>query len=217
MIITKKTIALKRELLEFASLVERMIEDSILGLIKKDTHLLKVVIEQYEPKANRFEIEIDEMCVGLIAQYQPKVKELRTILMVMQMNNDLERVGDHAVNIAESALFIIERPAVKPLIDIPRMAELSIKMLKDSLRSFTDEDTELARSVCERDSEVDALGEQVLRELITFMSADTSTIERSLHLLRISRNLERIGDLSTNICEDTVFITEGRVIKHHTE
>jgi phosphate transport system protein len=217
MIITKKTIALKRELLEFASLVERMIEDSILGLIKKDTHLLKVVIEQYEPKANRFEIEIDEMCVGLIAQYQPKVKELRTILMVMQMNNNLERVGDHAVNIAESALFIIERPAVKPLIDIPRMAELSIKMLKDSLRSFTDEDTELARSVCERDSEVDALGEQVLRELITFMSADTSTIERSLHLLRISRNLERIGDLSTNICEDTVFITEGRVIKHHTE
>ncbi len=217
MIITKKTIALKRELLEFASLAERMIEDSILGLLKKDTHLLKVVIEQYEPKANRFEIEIDEKCVGLIAQYQPKVKELRTILMVMQMNNDLERVGDHAVNIAESALFIIERPAVKPLIDIPRMAELSIKMLKDSLRSFTDEDTELARSVCERDSEVDALGEQVLRELITFMSADTSTIERSLHLLRISRNLERIGDLSTNICEDTIFITEGRVIKHHTE
>lgn len=217
MIITKKTIALKRELLEFASLVERMIEDSILGLIKKDAHLLKVVIEQYEPKANRFEIEIDEKCVGLIAQYQPKVKELRTILMVMQMNNDLERVGDHAVNIAESALFIIERPAVKPLIDIPRMAELSIKMLKDSLSSFTNEDTELARSVCQRDSEVDALGEQVLRELITFMSADTSTIERSLHLLRISRNLERIGDLSTNICEDTVFITEGRVIKHHTE
>ena len=217
MIITKKTIALKRELLEFASLVERMIEDSISGLLKKDTHLLKTVIEQHEPKANRFEIEIDETCVGLIAQYQPKVKELRTILMVMQMNNDLERVGDHAVNIAESALFIIERPAVKPLIDIPRMADLSIKMLKDSLQSFTNEDTELARSVCERDSEVDALGEQVLRELITYMSADTSTIERSLHLLRISRNLERIGDLSTNICEDTIFITEGRVIKHHTE
>ena len=215
--ITKKTIALKRELLEFASLVERMIEDSISGLMKKDAHLLKMVIEQYEPKANRFEIEIDEMCVSLIAQYQPKVKELRIILMVMQMNNDLERVGDHAVNIAESALFLIERPAVKSLIDIPRMAELSKKMLKDSLRAFTDEDTKLARSVCERDSEVDALGEQVLRELITFMSADTSIIERSLHLLRISRNLERIGDLSTNICEDTIFIAEGRVIKHHTK
>jgi phosphate transport system protein len=217
MLLEEKIIGLKKELLEFASLVERMIEASISGLLKKDSQILTDVIKQYEPKANTFEIEIDEICVGLIAQYQPKVKELRTILMVMQMNNDLERVGDHAVNIAESALFLIDRPAVKPLIDIPRMAELSIKMLKDSLRAFTDEDTELARSVCERDNEVDALGEQVLRELITFMSADTSTIERSLHLLRISRNLERIGDLSTNICEDTIFITEGRIIKHHTE
>ena len=110
MIITEKIINLKRELIEFASLVEKMIEDSILGLLKKDTRLLKMVIEQHEPKANKYEIEIDETCVGLIAQFQPKVKELRTILMVMQMNNDLERIGDHAVNIAESALFLIERP-----------------------------------------------------------------------------------------------------------
>ena len=211
----EKIIALKGDLLEFASLVEKMIEGSIEGLLKKDTKILKEVIEKQEPKANRFEIEIDERCVELIAQFQPKVKELRTVLMVMQMNNDLERVGDHASNIAESAIFLVERPAVKPLIDIPRMAELSINMLKDSLRSFTDEDSKLARSVCERDNEVDALGEQVLRELITFMSADTSTIERSLHLLRIARNLERIADLSTNICEDTIFVAEGKVIKHH--
>jgi len=215
MILKDKIIALKGDLLEFASLVEKMIEESIAGLLKKDTKLLKEVIEQQEPKANKFEIVIGERCVELIAQFQPKVKELRTILMVMQMNNDFERMGDHAVNIAESSLFLIERPAVKPLIDIPRMAELSINMLKDSLRSFTDEDSKLAMSVCKRDSEVDALGEQVLRELITFMSADTSTIERSLQLLRIARNLERIGDLSTNICEDTIFIAEGKVIKHN--
>ena len=215
MILKDKIIALKGDLLEFASLVEKMIEGSITGLLKKDTRLLKKVIEQHEPKANKFEIVIGERCVELIAQFQPKVKELRTILMVMQMNNDFERMGDHAVNIAESSLFLIERPAVKPLIDIPRMAELSINMLKDSLRSFTDEDSKLAMSVCKRDSEVDALGEQVLRELITFMSADTSTIERSLQLLRIARNLERIGDLSTNICEDTIFIAEGKVIKHN--
>ena len=215
MMLEEKIIALKGDLLEFASLVEKMIEGSIEGLLKKDTKILKEVIEKQEPKANRFEIEIDERCVELIAQFQPKVKELRTVLMVMQMNNDLERVGDHASNIAESAIFLVERPAVKPLIDIPRMAELSINMLKDSLLSFTDEDSKLARSVCERDNEVDALGEQVLRELITFMSADTSTIERSLHLLRIARNLERIADLSTNICEDTIFVAEGKVIKHH--
>jgi len=215
MLLEEKIIALKGDLLEFASLVEKMIEGSIEGLLKKDTKILKEVIEKQEPKANRFEIEIGERCVELIAQFQPKVKDLRTILMVMQMNNDLERVGDHASNIAESAIFLIERPAVKPLIDIPRMAELSINMLKDSLRSFTDEDSKLARSVCERDNEVDALGEQVLRELITFIYADTSTIERSLHLLRIARNLERIADLSTNISEDTIFVAEGKIIKHH--
>jgi phosphate transport system protein len=211
----EKIINLKGELLDFASLVEKMIEGSISGLLNRDTEILKTVMGKNEDKANSFEIEIDETCVGLIAQFQPKAKDLRTILMVMQMNNDIERMGDHAVNISESALFLIARPAVKPLIDIPRMAELSIKMLKDSLVSFTDENPDLARQVCERDNEVDALGEQVLRELITFMSGDTGTIERSLHLLRISRNLERIADLSTNICEDTIFITEGRVIKHH--
>jgi len=135
--------------------------------------------------------------------------------MISKISNDLERMGDHAVNIAESSLFLIERPLVKPLIDIPRMAELTIKMLKDSTVSFIDENASLAQNVCERDSSVDDLKDQILRELITFMSSDPSTIERSLHLLRISNNLERIADLSTNICEDIIFMTKGKIIKHH--
>jgi len=211
----EKVTELKRELIGFATLVEHMIEKSIKGLLEKKRELLLEVIEEDEPKANHLEIELDELCTTSIAQFEPKAKGLRTILMISKICNDLERVGDQAVNIAESSLSLIERPSVKPLIDIPRMAELTIKMLKNSTTSFINEDTSLAKNVCERDSLVDNLKNQILRELITFMSADASTIERSLHLLRISNNLERIADLSTNICEDTIFITEGKVIKHH--
>ena len=211
----EKITELKRELIGFATLVEHMIEKSIKGLLEKKRELLLEVIEEDEPKANHLEIELDELCTSSIAQFEPKAKDLRTILMISKIVNDLERMGDHAVNIAESTFFLIERPSVKPLIDIPRMAELTIKMLKDSTNSFINEDASLAKNVCERDCMVDDLKDQLLRELITFMSADTSTIERSLHLLRISSNLERIADLSTNICEDTIFMVEGKVIKHH--
>jgi phosphate transport system protein len=213
----EKLVALKGRLIEYASLVEKMIDLSIEGLLKKEPSHLEEVMKTYEPKANDMEIVIDEDCISLIAQFQPKAGDLRTIHTIMRMNNDLERMGDHAVNICESALFLLERPAVKPLIDIPRMAELSASMLKDSIASFIESDSKMARHVCERDERVDELGEQVLRELITYMSSDITTIERSLHLLRIARNLERIADLSTNICEDTIFMVDGRVIKHHKD
>jgi phosphate transport system protein len=135
--------------------------------------------------------------------------------MVMKMGNDLERIGDHAVNIAESGLYLIERPQVKPFVDIPRMSEVTIKMLKDGIQAFINEDADLAKSVCERDSIVDELRIQILRELITFMVSDATTIERCLHLIRVSGNLERIADLSTNMCEEVIFMVKGRVIKHH--
>ncbi len=213
----EKIVELKEQLIEYASLIEQMIEKSIRGLLRKEKEPLTEVMEEDEDRANDFEIELDELCTTLIAQYQPKAKDLRTILMVLKMNNDLERMGDHAVNICESDLFLIERPLVKPLIDIPRMAEVATKMLKDSIDSFVEENADLAKSVCERDSIVDGLRDQILRELITFMTSDPSTIDRSLHLMRVARNLERIADLSTNICEDVIFMVEGRVIKHHKE
>ena len=206
---------LKRQLVEYAGLAENMIEKAVNGLLRKDRDLLIEVIEKDEPRANQREIEIDELCTEVIAQFQPRAKGLRTILMMMKMNNDLERMGDHAVNIAQSATYLIERPLVKAYIDIPRMATVTIGMLKDSIMAFIEEDVRLARSVCERDNEVDALAMQVLRELVTFMAADPKTIERSLHLIRVSGNIERLADLSTNICEDTIFMVEGTVIKHH--
>ncbi|MBN2225557.1 MAG: phosphate signaling complex protein PhoU [Deltaproteobacteria bacterium] len=213
----ERIVHLKRDIVSFASLVEKMIESSVDGLVKKNRSILKEVVDVMEPRANNCEIDIDEQCITLIARFQPKARELRTILMIMQINKDIERMGDHAVNIAESALFLIERPQVKPLIDTPRMAQISINMLKDSITSFVDENPALAQSVFERDNDVDNLGEQILRELITFMTSDPTTIERSLHILRIARELERIADLSTNMCEDTIFIVQGRVIKHHKE
>lgn len=213
----ERIVHLKRDIVSFASLVEKMIENSIDGLVKKNGSILKEVVDVMEARANNCEIDIDEQCITLIARFQPKARELRTILMIMQINKDIERMGDHAVNIAESALFLIDRPQVKPLIDTPRMAHISINMLKDSITSFVDENPTLAQTVFERDNDVDNLGEQILRELITFMTADPSTIERSLHILRIARELERIADLSTNMCEDTIFIVQGRVIKHHKE
>lgn len=213
----EKMTTLRKELIECATHVEGMIDKSIQGLLQKDPLLLTEVIQKDEPKANETEIVIDELCASMIAQYQPKAKDLRTILMVMKMNNDLERAGDHAVNIAECSLFLIERPAIKPLLDIPRMAEEAVMMLKDAIEAFIKGDASLAAMVCLRDNIVDNLGQQVLRELITFMSSDPTTIERSMRLLNIARNLERLGDLSTNISEDVIFMIEGRVIKHHKD
>ena len=207
--------ALKGKLMESASLVESMIEKSIRGLTQRDEGLLLTVIEQDEPRENELEIEIDEACINLTACYQPHAKDLRTIIMVLKMNNDFERMGDEAVNICESASFLIKRPEVKPLIDIPRMADEAAKMIRDSLDSFINENAKLAQSVCERDDIVDGLRDQVLRELVTFMASNPETIERSIHLIRISRSLERIADLSTNICEDVIYMVEGRTIKHH--
>jgi phosphate transport system protein len=208
---------LKRELTGYAGLVQGMIEKSIKGLLDRDAFLLEEVIEKEEPKVNDGEIAIDELCANLIAQFQPMAKDLRTILMVLGMNKDLERIGDHAVNIAEKALFLIERPPVKPLLDIPRMAEEVKTMVKDSITSFLNEDAVLAKKVCERDSIVDDLKAQILRELITYMTSDPSTIERALRLLDIAGNLERIADLSTNIGEDVIYMAEGKVIKHHKD
>jgi len=208
---------LKQRIVEYSYLVEEMIEKSIKGLLDRKRELLLDVIENDEPKANDFEIELDELCAEFIARYEPKAKDLRMVLMVLKMNNDLERVGDLSVNISESGLFLIELPPVKPLIDIPRMAQETIGMLKDSISAFIGEDIGMARGVCERDNIVDGLREQIIRELITFMISDASTIERSIQLIEISNNLERIADLSTNISEDVIFIVEGKMIKHHRE
>lgn len=217
LLLDTKLTNLKKSLIDYGNLIESMIDKSMQGLLKKDSTLLKEIIDKYEPWTNDLELEIDEAGTNFIAQHEPKAKDLRTALMILKINNDLERIGDHCANIAESALFLIERPPVKPLIDIPKMGETAIKMVKESLTAFINEDAKLAKNVCEQDFIIDNLLEQIIRELITYMMQDPKTIERSMHLIRIGHNLERIADLSTNISEDVIFIVEGKVIKHHKQ
>ncbi len=133
----------------------------------------------------------------------------------MKINSDLERIGDQAVNIAENVVKILPQPPLKPLIDIPRMAEIAEKMTRDSLDAFVRRDPELARDVLRRDDEVDQLKDQVFRELLTYMMADPGTIQRALALILISRNLERVADHATNIAEDVIFLVEAKDVRHH--
>ena len=153
----------------------------------------------------------------LLALRQPIAIDLRLITSAMKINSDLERMGDLAVNIAENSLILLKEPFVKPLIDIPKMATIAEKMVKDSLDAFVRRDVELARSVLLRDDEVDALKDQVLRELLTFMIADSKTIPRALNLILVSRHLERIADHATNIAEDVIYMVMGKDIRHHAE
>lgn len=206
---------LKHRLIEYSSLVESMIDKSMRGLLTKNEMLFWEVMKVDEPKANHFDRELDEMCTTLIAQFEPVARDIRTVLMILKMNNDLERIADHAVNISESGLFLIARPFLKQLKNIPKMAQIASHMLKDSIDAFINDDVLLARSIIERDSIVDQLGDQLLTEVTEFMHDEHDGIKRSLHLMRLSHNLERIGDLSTNICEGVIYIVEGKAVKHY--
>jgi phosphate transport system protein len=217
MLLREKLLELKETLIVQANLVEKMIEKSMKGIIDQKMDMLKDVIEVDENVVNSLENKIDEACTNLIALYHPEAKDLRTILMISKMTADLERIGDCAVNISESGIYLLDKPPVKPLIDLPRMADEANRMVKDGITSFINESADLAINVCERDNIVDDLRDQILRELITYMFSDPSTIERALQLIRISNNLERIGDLSTNIAEEAIYVAKGKNIKHHQQ
>lgn len=213
-VLEDKIAALKQQLFTMAGIVEEMIGNSVKALVNKDPALAKQVIGPDEDRVNRLEIENEDAAINLVALYQPEASNLRMLAMVIKINNDLERLGDHAVNIAQAAQFLMTKPAVKPLVDIPKMAEHAIAMLKDSLDAFTRADAELARSVCARDTVVDELNDTVKRDLAKVMNADATTIDRALKLMMVSLNLERIADLATNVAEDVIYIVTGQVIKH---
>ena len=213
-VLEEKINGLKQQLFTMAGIVEEMIANSIRALVNRDSALAAQIIEADEDRVNRLEIETEDAAINLMALYQPEASDLRTLAMVILINNDLERLGDHAVNIAEATQFLVARPSVKPLVDIPKMADTAIGMLKDSLDAFTRNDGELARAVCARDTVVDDLNRKVKEELSAYMAEDPKTIERALKLMMISLNLERIADLATNISEDVIYIAKGEVIKH---
>jgi phosphate transport system protein len=212
----KELETLKGDLLTMASLVEEAIHNAIQSLVKRDSELIQKTFEG-EDRINRLEIEIEEECLKLIALRQPMAADLRFITAAMKIITDLERMGDQAVNIAERAISLNEEPQLKPYIDIPKMAEIAQSMVKDVLDAFVNRDSKLARSVCERDDLMDGLNNQVFRELLTYMLSDPNTITRAVHLIIVSRCLERIADHATNIAEDVIFMVDALVIKHHAD
>lgn len=199
---------LKEEMLMMGSYVEEAIHKAIKALAEQDLELAQEV-EKNDERIDEYEVKIEEKCIRLIALQQPVAKDLRTIGMITKIITDLERIADNACNIAQIAMKIGNEPLVKPLIDIPRMADLACLMVHHSLNAFINQDPDLARQTAMRDEAVDLLNDQVFRELLTFMMADPSTINQSTHLLFVGRYLERIADHATNICERVIYITTG--------
>lgn len=203
----------KQDLLRMGSEVERMIADSMRSLVERDDALAEEV-RRHDEEIDQLEKAIDETCFSILATQQPTAVDLRFLVAVMKITNDLERIGDSAVNIVRSAFKINAEPPLKPYIDLPAMAEIAGRMTHDSLDSLVNRDSELALDVCQRDQKLDDLYKQLFRELLTFMIEKPETVSRALHLLLVARNLERIGDHATNVAEDVIYYVEGRDIRH---
>jgi phosphate transport system protein len=204
---------LKQTLLAMGGLVEDQIRRVMTALIERDGDLAQEVIDR-DAQVNAYDVEVDEKCVELLALHQPAAGDLRFITTAMKIVTDLERIGDQAVNIAQRALELNREPQLKPYIDLPRMSEKAQRMVKESLDAFVTRDTDLARRVCAEDAEVDALKEQIFRELLTFMMEDARTIPRAIRLILISRFLERVADHATNIAEMVIYMVESKIVRH---
>jgi phosphate transport system protein len=207
---------LKEKLLEMASRAEEQIGLAVRGLKDRKVEMACEVLDK-EEGINRLDIEVDDMAMRLLALRQPLATDLRFITSAMKISSDLERIGDLAVNIAERTMDLLKHPELKPLIDIPRMADLARAMVRDALNAFVNGDAELAKDVCRRDDQVDQLNDQVFRELLTYMMEDAGTIARAVDLILVGRHLERVADHATNIGEDVIYMVQGRTIKHHVE
>ena len=205
---------LNERLLEMGGLVESSIRRSVQSLVEREKELAKQVMRD-EPRINQMQVEVDAMAMRLLALNQPVARDLRLLTAVLKINTDLERMGDLAVNIAERAISLINRPPVKPLIDIPKMASLVQTMLLKSLDAFVKGDVDLAMSVLPADEDVDTLRDAVYTELIDSMQREVGVVPAAVDLMFVARNLERIADHATNIAEDVVFLVKGIDVRHH--
>ncbi len=204
---------LKERLLQMAGLAEHAVHQAVQSVFQKSEALANRVLEE-EAGINDLQIEIDDRVMQLVALHAPMAVDLRFIFSASRINSDLERIGDQAVNIAQSALRILRHPQVKPYVDLPRMSELAEGMVRDSLNSLVRGDAELAKSVLTRDDEVDHLRDQIFRELLTYMMENSAVVFPAFELILITKNLERIGDHATNIAEDVIYMVVGRDVRH---
>lgn len=207
---------LNAKLLEMSALVESAVYRSVQGVVEKNAELAEQVIRN-EARVNQLEIEIDDLAISILALQAPLAVDLRLVTAAIKINNDLERMGDLSVNIAQSALALTKEPVIRPLIDIPHIAGLAQGMVRKALDAFVHRDAELARSVLASDDAVDNMRTASYHELISFMESNPQQVSQALYLLSVVRNLERIADHATNIAEDVLFLVKGIDVRHHNE
>jgi phosphate transport system protein len=208
---------LKQRLLDMSEKAEALIDLAVESLRERDAGKAEAVLAA-DKELDDLEVEVEQRAISLLALQQPMARDLRFTVGAIKISSDLERVGDHAVNIAQCTLRLLDVPvALAPGLEIDEMAKRAREMLGDAIDAFIRADGALGRAVCKRDDEVDALEESTFRVLLTHMMESASTISPALQLLLVSRNLERVADLATNIGEDAVYLAEGKQIKHHFE
>jgi len=213
MLIEPRLNEIKERLLKMAEIVENMIDNSIKAIIEHNPRYLKYV-EENENIVDQMEVENESLIITTMARYQPEAKFLRMLAMDLFVNRDLERIGDHAENIKEHAQSILTKPKLKEYVDLPKMTELTIQMVKDAIKAFAENDTNLARDVIKRDDIIDALEDQIIRELYTYMVEDPSTIKVGLRLIDVVKNIERVADIATNLAEEVIYMKEGKMLRH---
>lgn len=206
---------LKKRLLHMGSVAEEMIHLAVKGLVEQDESMAETVFSM-ENEVNALHIEVDDTSMRLLALRQPMATDLRLLATIIKMNSELERIADLTVNMCESTHFVLGKAAVKPLVDLPKMAEIAGGMVSNSLKSFTSRDVVLAQKVLDEDDKVDNLKDKIFRGLLAYMISDPTAIDRGISLILISRNLERIGDHATNIAEDVIYMVQGRDVRHKT-
>ncbi len=207
---------LRERILEMGGMVEKQIAEAVRALTTKDRALAQATIPK-DALVNRLDVEIDELCIRALALRQPAARDLRFITTALKITTDLERIGDRAVSICERTLELADEPALKSYIDLPRMADLSLTMLRRSLDAFVREDAELALAVCRQDDAVDKLNGEIFRDLLSCMVDDPQTISRAMRILFVSKYLERIADHATNIAEMVIYMVKGKSIRHAGE
>ena len=204
---------IREKLLEMGGKVEVMIANAMQSLVERDTELAERTIA-FDHEINKLEMVIDEKCLEVLARRQPAARDLRFITLALKIVTDLERIGDQCANIAKRVKELNKEPALKPYIDLPRMAQAASNMVKEALDAFVRGDDALAIKVCGDDQVVDDLNEQIQRELLTFMMGDPSTITRAIKINHVSKCLERIADHATNVAEMVIFMVKGKDIRH---
>jgi len=204
---------LQEKILFLGGTVEEMLSSAIRSLLERDPRLAQQVIDT-DPRVDAGEIEVDHLCLNLLALRQPAGSDLRIVTTALKIVTDIERIGDVTVNIAERAIELSAEPPLKPYIDIPRMANEATRMLHDALDAFVKRDRGLAESVLASDNEVDDLNAQIFRELLTYMIEDPKTVSRAMRITFIAKYIERIADHATNIAQMVIFMREGHDVRH---